>query len=150
MIQIYVDLGKEKNQKPVRKDGRFFWEGMLSLKFYTEQFEVDYLHRTSLYFRAKALKLIREENCESYLQKVDAMITKEHDLADDWLQAKTTEMIHKIIADELVTDMAQQVIEKPNGFVTFITEKKFDSLRLLCKVFSIGHEDCLNHICSQL
>ena len=45
-IQIYIDLGREGQPKPVRKDNRFYWEGNDNLEYYETQFEAVYLEST--------------------------------------------------------------------------------------------------------
>lgn len=71
LIQLYVDMGKEGgNQKPVRKDGRFFWQGDTNLKYYTNSFETPFLSMTEYQFSNKATQWFSEYNVEMFLTKV--------------------------------------------------------------------------------
>ena len=49
-IGVYVDLGKEGEQKPIRRDGRFFWQGTPNLDYYIAQFETPFLEHSKIEF----------------------------------------------------------------------------------------------------
>ena len=84
LIQLYVDLGKEGSQKPVRKDGRFYWEGTPNLTYYEAQFEKPFLLRTKCHYRAKANWWEGELDLETFLRQVYSSIEREEENSNYW------------------------------------------------------------------
>ena len=119
LIQIYVDLGKEGDQKPIRKDDRFYWEGTINLGYYERQFESTFLYLTQQQFLAKANQWNSSANCEQYLRKVYDAIAKEEINADYWLQPTTKPKMLEIVIRELVSNMATTVADKEAGIIDF-------------------------------
>ena len=50
-IQVYVDLGREGEQKPMRTGDQFYWDGTPNLAYYEQQFEAKYLELTRITYR---------------------------------------------------------------------------------------------------
>lgn len=84
-IGVYVDLGKEGEQKPVRKLGRFFWEGTANLDYYVAQFETPFLELSKTAFESKARMWNSDLGCHAYLLEVNRAMLREESNADFWL-----------------------------------------------------------------
>ena len=120
-IQVYVDLGREGDQKPMRTGDRFFWDGTPNLAYYEQQFEAKYLELTRITYRQKANQWNSDLDCFTYLNEVDKAFVREEFNADFWLQAQTKPKMLTIVIKELVTDKAHAVVEKnPGGVIDFL------------------------------
>ena len=62
-IGVYVDLGKEGDQKPIRRDGRFFWQGTPNLDYYIAQFETPFLELSRTTFEGFASQWNANYDC---------------------------------------------------------------------------------------
>ena len=56
--------------------------------------------------------------------------------ADFWLQEQTKPKVVTIFVKELITDMAQAVVNKVSGVLEFFKQQHLEKLRLLFTVFS--------------
>ena len=135
-IGVYVDLGKEGDQKPVRNAGRFFWQGTPNLDYYIAQFETPFLDLSTTTFNNFAKQWNSSMGCFDYLYEVDRAIKREEENADFWLQQQTKSKVVNIAIQALVTEQAQNVVEKEQGVIQFFNEKSLDKLHLLFNVFS--------------
>ena len=70
IIQFYKDLGRESNQKPVRRDGVFMWEGEQNDDYYLTKFEAPFLEASETHFKTRSLQWITQTSCEDYLRNV--------------------------------------------------------------------------------
>ena len=135
-IQVYVDLGREGEQKPMRSGNDFYWDGTPNLAYYEQQFEAKYLELTRLTFRQKANQWNSDCDCFSYLNEVDKAFVREEYNADFWLQAQTKPKMLEIVIKELVTDKAHAVVEKsPSGVLDFLKQQELSKLQLLFNIF---------------
>ena len=122
-IKVYVDLGKEGNPLPARLNGAFFWKGTSNLSYYEENFESKFLILSKSFFHARANQWNSECNCESYLNEVNKAITNEETNADFWLEAQTKPKVISICVNELITNMADKVVDKEMGVAYFFKQK---------------------------
>ena len=76
-IGVYVDLGKEGSQKPVRKLGRFYWEGTPNLDYYVAQFETPFLELSRTTFENFARRWNSDLGCHAYLAEVNRAMLRE-------------------------------------------------------------------------
>ena len=86
-IQVFVDLGKEGEQKPIRRGQDFFWTGIPNLAYYETQFEAKFLDLTIQHCHEKANQWINECDSYQYLNEVKKALDREETNADFWLQA---------------------------------------------------------------
>ena len=135
-IGVYVDLGKEGEQKPIRREGRFFWQGTPNLDYYVAQFETSFLELSKTTFENFARNWNQSADCYTYLREVNRAMEREETNADFWLQLQTKKKVVDIGVKAMITDMAQAVVDKENGVVQFFKEKSLDKLHLLFNVFS--------------
>ena len=95
-IGVYVDLGKEGSQKPVRKLGRFYWEGTPNLDYYVAQFETPFLELSRTTFENFARRWNSDLGCHAYLAEVNRAMLREEQNADFWLQVQTKDKVVSI------------------------------------------------------
>lgn len=119
MIQLYKDLGKDINQRPVRKDGVFMWEGDQKEDYYVNKFEIPFLKLSEAHFLSRAIHWITTYSCEDYLTNVKNALELEQRNADQWLLARSKPLIIDLSVKFYVTDMAQEVINKEDGVEKF-------------------------------
>ena len=146
---MYIDLGRDKNQKPVRKNGNFYWEGTTNNSYYLNQFEKPFLRRSQETFAAKARLWSSTGNTEQYCAQVKAALELEEANAVDWLMESGQAEFKKILVSEYVTKMAKLQCEKEAGIVTYLREKQLDKLKLVYQVFQ-RDPDTFKHIIDKM
>ena len=135
-IQIFFDIGLLKPRPMKTRESAFVWQGDRNLLIYDEDFEARFLRHTMEEYRAKASKWLQESSCPEYLTQVDVAIVREETNADYWLQPETKAKMLRIVEQELISSVADEVCAKDgSGCLAMLQHKRLGELRLLHRVF---------------
>ena len=76
---------------------------------YDDFFEMQFLKQTQTEFMMSANRWTNECNCPEYLQRVKSALINEETNADFWLMAESKPKMLKIVEQELISKMAEQI-----------------------------------------
>jgi len=104
---------------PLRANNIFSWKGDVNLGYYESEFETPFLELTREFFHNNAAKWNKQSDCFEYLNDANRAFLKEEENADFWLQVTTKDKMMAITIKEIVTDMAQLIVDKEAGVNNF-------------------------------
>jgi cullin 3 len=80
--------------------------GLKTKKVYEEDFEKEFLERSSLFYRTESLELIQNESCPAFLRQAERRLKEEKERVMNYLDLDTEDSLIKRVVEEYIRNHA--------------------------------------------
>lgn len=110
--------------------------GMGTLSSYINDFEAIFLQNTRAYYATKSEAWLEEDSTPIYMQKVEAVLEREKQRVQNYLNGETESKLMKVLEEELLEKKETQLIEKEgSGCKALLINDCFSDISRMYELF---------------